>query len=216
MTVHTVLEQDPSITLAEHDSATMDKTLARDANSLFDLELIRDRSLTDQDVAILNAFSHAMRPATLETAAEAAYQLDFFCPPLEEKKEAEDYLWQVWVLMLDIAQSPGVTSEIQGRLISVAENVRRVAKGELWGKRVWGDSPLLGDCIDMNWRDPAFESSLPRAQIVTPQRIEIWQNINNFLAQCLKAEVCGPMPWPWMPCAQGLRRRRRRRRVYLI
>ncbi|KAK3943111.1 hypothetical protein QBC46DRAFT_422266 [Diplogelasinospora grovesii] len=60
-----------------------------------------------------------MQPATLETAAGAARQLDLACLacPLEHQQEAEDYLRMVWEVMVDVVRSPDVTSEIHERLI---------------------------------------------------------------------------------------------------
>lgn len=74
-------------------------------------------------------------PPTLETAAEAALWLDYFCPPLDQEKDAHQYLWTVWYIMLSIAQSPDVTSQVHDCLLRVVENLRHCAKGEL---NVWG------------------------------------------------------------------------------
>jgi hypothetical protein len=106
-------------------------TKASNSTSLFQLELIRQRDPSELDTTILNAFTRGMEPATDEAAAEAASQLDESCPPLERVKEVRNYLRRVWDVMLDIARSPDVTSQIHKRLISILESLRQIAKGDL-------------------------------------------------------------------------------------
>ena len=105
--------------------------MADNKSSLFHLELIRQRNITKQETNILDAFACGMQPATPETAAEAARQLDSSCPPLEQENEAGDYLWMVWEIMLDIAQSPDVASEIHERLVGILASLWQCAKGDL-------------------------------------------------------------------------------------
>jgi hypothetical protein len=111
--------------------------MAEIENSLFELELIKQRNLSEQETNILNAFASGIQPATPETANEAARQLDNCCPLLEQEKETNDYLWMVWEIMLDIARSPDVKSEVHDRLVSIVESLRQCANGDL---NVWGVS----------------------------------------------------------------------------
>ena len=69
-----------------------------------------------------------MLPATPEAVTEVESQLDNFCPPLEQEKEAKKYLWMLWDIMLNIATSPDVTSEIQNDLVEILQSLRRIAK----------------------------------------------------------------------------------------
>jgi len=110
---------------------TSNNVKASNSASLFQLELIRQRDPSELDTNILNAFTCGMEPATDDAAAEAARRLDESCPPLEQVKEARDYLWRVWDVMLDIARSPDVTRQVHKRLISVLESLRQIAKGDL-------------------------------------------------------------------------------------
>ncbi|RFU28620.1 hypothetical protein B7463_g7724, partial [Scytalidium lignicola] len=107
--------------------------MAENASSLFYLELIRQRDLSEQETNILNVFAHGMYPATLKTAEEAAYWLDCSCPPLEQGKETEveGYFWMIWEIMLDITRSPDVSSEVHQRLIVVLRSLKQCAKGDL-------------------------------------------------------------------------------------
>jgi hypothetical protein len=105
--------------------------MADNESSLFHLGLIRRRNLSEQETNILNAFAWGMQPATPETAAEAVRQLNDSCPPLAQEEEANNYLWQVWDIMMDIARSPDVTSEVHKRLVAILECLRQCAKGEL-------------------------------------------------------------------------------------
>lgn len=116
--------------------------MAEGESSLFDLELIKKRKLSEQEIGIVNAFSWGVQLATPEAAAEAALQLDYLCPPLEQRADAEDYLWMVWELMIDIAQSPDVKSEVHDGLMSILEDLVQGAKGDL---NAWGvsASPII-------------------------------------------------------------------------
>ena len=112
--------------------------MARNETSLFNFDLMRERELSEEETNVLHAFDSAVHPATPETAAEAALWLDYFCPPLDQEKDAHQYLWTVWDIMLSIAQSPDVTSQVHDCLLGVVENLRQCAKGELnvWGVRI--------------------------------------------------------------------------------
>jgi Protein of unknown function (DUF3632) len=76
----------------------------------------------------------------------------------------------VWEIILDVATSPDVTSEIHEGLVGIPERLQQFAKGELnvWGvsihqidfdshstnlniqakRRVWKDLPLLPMCME--------------------------------------------------------------------
>ena len=105
--------------------------MAPNRTNLFDLEAIRERRLSDLENNILNAFAYGMQSATQNLAIETAHYLDVFCPPVDQEKELHEYLWKIWELIFDIAQSPDVTAEIQQRLVSVVETVRECSKGEI-------------------------------------------------------------------------------------
>ncbi|KUJ09592.1 uncharacterized protein LY89DRAFT_536741, partial [Mollisia scopiformis] len=63
-----------------------------------------------------------------DAATEAASQLDNLCPPLNQNEATLDYLWSVWTLLLDIARSQDVTSEIHTRLVNILEMLWQHAK----------------------------------------------------------------------------------------
>src|SRR5690348_8872607 len=101
------------------------------AYNLAQLELIRRKKLSDQEIGILDAFSLAMQPGASGAAIEAARRLDSLCPPLTQEQDARDYLWRTWTILLDIARSPDVQDGVHSRLVSVLEEVQQCAKGEL-------------------------------------------------------------------------------------
>lgn len=109
-----------------------EKESSHTENILLQLEAIKKRMpLTDEQLAIISAFGHAMQPATEETAAEAARRLDALIPPLEEEEETGDWLYRTWDLMVDLAISPDSTSHVQERLMEVLENLQQRAKGTI-------------------------------------------------------------------------------------
>ncbi|KAI1077797.1 hypothetical protein F5B20DRAFT_550415 [Whalleya microplaca] len=164
--------------------------MADNESSLSHLVLLRRRQISEQGTNILNAFARGMQPATPETTAEAARQLDDCCPPLERKEEVHNYLWTVWEIMLDTARSPDVSDEIQERLVSILESLRLYAKGDLdvWGSkcRVWRDLPLLPMCMESYFNDPSSETGE-----FTPESAQIWRKLNTFAARCLASGTIG-------------------------
>lgn len=110
--------------------------------ALFGLELIAKKDLSPQEVDILKLF-------VCENADEAAFQIDYFCPPLAEEDKASDYLWAVWEIMVDVVRSPDATSEIHEHLVSILQSLVLIAKGELM---VWTVS------ID-SWHSPLADRS---------------------------------------------------------
>lgn len=121
--------------------------MADSESSIFHLALVKQRTASEQEINILNAFACGMQPATPETAAEAARQLDDLCPPLEQAKETKDYLWMVWEILFDIAASHDVANEIHERLMNILQSLRLCAKGDV---DVWGVSvPLSSACTSV-------------------------------------------------------------------
>jgi hypothetical protein len=110
---------------------TTDTTATTNNSSLFNLELIREGELSEGEWIILNIFAHGIQPAMPGVAAEAAQQFDILCPPLKHVHEANHYLWTLWKVMITIARSPDVTSEIHVRLVGILDILRQSAKGEL-------------------------------------------------------------------------------------
>ena len=82
-------------------------------SDLFQLKTIQPRNFSERETSVLDLFASTIQSATLETAAEAARQLDFSCPLLDpEKNEVEAYLWTIWKVMAELAGSPDVMRSI--------------------------------------------------------------------------------------------------------
>ncbi|KFX98208.1 hypothetical protein V490_02425 [Pseudogymnoascus sp. VKM F-3557] len=161
----------------------------------FNLELVASMDVTGREAEIsniLDALTLGMQPAMLESAEQAACQLDFACPPLESNKEASGYLWNIWEVMGNIAGSPSATIEIQKRLVVVLKCLQKCAKGDLrtWsggGERVWADLPLFTEVVYTFFNDP-----MQHGGELTPEYERIWRNANTFAGLCLAAGFGGP------------------------
>jgi len=147
------------------EGAAIESTAPEDATpqgptSLFDLELIKERKLSDQDRAILDALSGG--PNT--TPWDIAYRLDWLCPLLEEKKEAEYYFWRLWGIIADIARSPGVTDEIQEYLVLILRSLERQAKGDIivWGVSTITTIPITGNTLTISTETTDRETCMGR------------------------------------------------------
>jgi hypothetical protein len=93
-------------------------------NPLFKLELIKKRTLSELDIAILTTINR-------ETPDEVAYELDYYCPPLTESDDVLNYLWAIWDVMFTIASSPDVTSEVHQHLMAMLQCLAKIDRGEL-------------------------------------------------------------------------------------
>lgn len=103
--------------------------MAANNSDLFQLQQIRERELSEYETSIVGIWASAMAPATRESAAEAARQIDERCPSLEDTEQTAEFVWRLWDIMLDIASSPDVTSHIQERLVSVVLELKQIDKG---------------------------------------------------------------------------------------
>ena len=99
------------------------------SHGLDKLELIRERDVSEEETTTINALA-------LGTADEAEQQLDILCPPLEEGNEAENYIWGMWGIIIDIARSPNVHEEIHERLVGILQHLKQYERGELKVYRV--------------------------------------------------------------------------------
>ena len=142
------------------ESTAPEEATPKGATTLFDLELIKERKLSDQDRAILDALSGG--PNT--TPWDIAYQLDWLCPLLEEKKEAEYYFWRLWGIIADIARSPGVTDEIQEYLVLILRSLERQAKGDIivWGVSTITTIPITGNTLTISTETTDRETCMGR------------------------------------------------------
>ena len=113
--------------------------MANNACDLSELELVKQRQPSAWESDILNAFAIAMRPEP-HAAKDAARQINSLCPPLDQREEAGNYIWEVWRMLLDIARSPDVPDEVHSRLMNVLQELKQCAKGELSSKAVRGSA----------------------------------------------------------------------------
>ncbi|EPE34941.1 hypothetical protein GLAREA_10636 [Glarea lozoyensis ATCC 20868] len=162
-------------------------------SSLFDLELIKDMLKQPYNLAqrlpMIRLFDQGVKSEA--AAVEAAQQLDAWCPPVDQTEEANDFLWNLWEVMLDIARSPEVTTEVHIGLIRILENLRPFARGMLsvygfpW--RLWGGFPRLRMAFEEATSDPTFEGSgMPE---FTSEEANIFRNVSYFEARCYGANI---------------------------
>ncbi|KAF9873945.1 hypothetical protein CkaCkLH20_08679 [Colletotrichum karsti] len=172
-------------------SRTHENGSSQTESGLFNLEQIKSRpKFSEQDVFILNTLSYGVYSPSREAAEEVAYYLDGFCPPLEEQEAANNWLWNIWDILLDVARSPDTTAEIQERLISILQALQRCAKGEtkVYGSeaRVWKDLPYLFECLDPCFNDATLYIDEEGRQF-TPKSAQRWLNTTAFAARIMGA-----------------------------
>lgn len=138
-------------------------SMAERENDLLHVELIKRKTLTPQEASILDAFA-------CHNASTAVARIDSNFPTLADVKSVENYLWDVWEVMIAIVRSPDVTNEVHEYFVGVLQGLSRVAKGEVlvWTvsissleiislktdcipqgeRRVWADLPLFYSCMN--------------------------------------------------------------------
>lgn len=115
------------------EEALPSEDMAEDwGESLLQLELVKERVLSDEERAVLRAFACGMHPATRESSEKAARAINALCPPLDQDNtEAERWLWMSWEVMLTIVQIPDVATDVFDRLLSTLEALQHCARGNV-------------------------------------------------------------------------------------
>ncbi|KAK3899515.1 hypothetical protein C8A05DRAFT_36861 [Staphylotrichum tortipilum] len=164
--------------------------MADNANGLAQLERIRERALSEQETAILQALGLAMRPGVLDAAADAARRLDSLCPPLECDQEVRNYIWAVWGVMFSIAASSNAQDQVHFALVAVLQELQNTTRGQLSvGERyfVWEDLPDIATAFDAYYADPVYEG--PEQ---TERFAQNWHQLARFGARAFAARLLAP------------------------
>ncbi|KAK6829502.1 hypothetical protein PG987_010086 [Apiospora arundinis] len=139
---------------------------------------------------IIDVFAVALLNPTPEALVDAAAHFDEMLPPIEDKADVDEYLWNLWEVMVSIAESPSVPDEIQGYLVNILEFLQQYAKGDPGGpnsrQRVWQDLPHFSINVEDSFLDPVdFEN-------YSPEYLQEWRNTNRFLARLVEAGIFAP------------------------
>lgn len=97
------------------------------------------KDITPEHIAVLKVFARGISAATPEAAKEAARQLNDLCPPLNRTREANNWMYMVWLVMLDIVADIGSKDTVQEGCVRILEELVQCAKGTM---DVWGVSCL--------------------------------------------------------------------------
>ncbi|KAJ4392947.1 hypothetical protein N0V93_002151 [Gnomoniopsis smithogilvyi] len=161
-------------------------------SQLFQLQDIRKRELSEEETSIVNIWANATAAATQESAAEVAHQIDRMCPSIDDVEKARDFTWMLWDIMLSVAASPDVTSEIQQSIVSVVLELQKIDRGAIFiegfgEQRMWKDMPAFGVALEAHRTDPTIQEEEP----LTEQLAQGWFNFNEFEARLLEAGSAG-------------------------
>ena len=87
---------------------------------------------------IVEIFEAVLSPTAGETPETAARKLDKLCPPASDPDNVEGYVWQLWTLVVGIAEQVPHDSSAMETLVAVFANLRLCARGtvRLWGVRL--------------------------------------------------------------------------------
>lgn len=118
--------------------------------TLLRLEALKERDLSEIQHQILQILVPGIITTTREAAAESAIQLDALSPPLDQYQDAQDYMWAIWEIMMDIAGSYDVKPSIQQGVIRIIEELQQIAKGDvaIYGVCLFICFPFTSYCVD--------------------------------------------------------------------
>ncbi|KAJ0290071.1 hypothetical protein Brms1b_000205 [Colletotrichum noveboracense] len=136
----------PSAELETHGTASkkVDSETLPARIAAFELEIqhkilqsydLDGKDITPEHIAVLKVFARGISAATPEAAKEAARQLNDLCPPLNRTGEANNWMYMVWLVMLDIVADIGSKDTVQEGCIRILEELVQCAKGmmDVWG-----------------------------------------------------------------------------------
>ncbi|KAH0432387.1 hypothetical protein CcaCcLH18_06467 [Colletotrichum camelliae] len=147
------------------------------------------RDITAEHIAVLKVFSRGISAATPEAAKEAARQLNDLCPPLNRTEDANNWMYMVWLVMLDIVADMGSRDAVQEGCVRILEELVQCAKGmmDVWGRnlRVWTDLPVLPIAFHEFWEnDPTRKEG---SEKLGPADVQSWKNISCFAARLMRS-----------------------------
>lgn len=106
-------------------------SMADGRSRLLGLEAIQQRDLSEGQVNLIHIFGDGIGQSSPESIAEVVRQVDELCPALTEEKDARNYLWMLFDMVIAIARSPDSQSDLHEYLLAVLDSLRQRAKGEL-------------------------------------------------------------------------------------
>ncbi|KAF4808981.1 hypothetical protein CGCSCA5_v011864 [Colletotrichum siamense] len=148
------------------------------------------KDITPEHIAVLKVFARGISAATPEAAKEAARQLNDLCPPLNRTGEANNWMYMVWLVVLDIVADIGSKDTVQEGCVRILEELVQCAKGmmDVWGVsdlRVWRDLPVFPIAFNEYWEnDP---TSKPGAEKLHHADVQSWKNISCFAARLMRS-----------------------------
>ncbi|KAJ5240089.1 hypothetical protein N7468_004708 [Penicillium chermesinum] len=164
-----------------------------------DLESAKEgKELSDHQQSIFTIISNLLQPDGGLDPIEAANQVDDLVPNQSEK-EAEDFLWSFWNLLIKIVKLVPHHHEGQDLLVQLLGYLLNVPGRPLviWGVSIldvdenghsssdeqaetslWKDFPLLGPVMRESWQPPTTTHGAP-----DPDAAEKWINLNSFAAR---------------------------------
>ena len=130
------------------------------AGSLIDLQPLiahpqnSSSPLEAQLLDTLDAAINALSPTEL-SAETTAGRLDSQYPAGKGGDEAENFLWTLWTLYLNVAKKVPASDARQQLLVSIVKKLKAKEREtvQLWGNdaNVWADLPMLGPCMREAW-----------------------------------------------------------------
>ncbi|KAF7590279.1 hypothetical protein BBP40_003016 [Aspergillus hancockii] len=139
----------------------------------------------NQGFSILDEY---LQPSSSTTPSAAAHSIHGLAKPLLSGPDAENlenFVWEFWVIFINIAKQIPCDSPSQDRLVELVKALSEIPPTtiQIWGNdtRLWADLPLLGPNMREAWNPPTPNDSKEVAQG--------WINLNSFAARLLTLDA---------------------------
>ncbi|KAI1661036.1 hypothetical protein F4813DRAFT_349309 [Daldinia decipiens] len=122
---------------------------------------------------------HTTRP--IKTASHFVKALVKYSSPEASGLQAEDFVWQFWESLIDIASQVPPRTLVQDVLIKIVILLEKIGKQKKADTQMWKNLPGIGIAMRDNWnRIPTLKPNLNEDLMFTESE---WLNLNSFIAR---------------------------------
>ncbi|KAI0852921.1 hypothetical protein F5Y00DRAFT_226371 [Daldinia vernicosa] len=123
--------------------------------------------------------SHSTKP--IKTADHFVRALVKYSSPETSGLQPEDFVWQFWESLIDIASQVPPRTLVQDVLFNIVILLEKIGEREKANTQMWKDLPDIDIAMRDNWnRSPTFDPNFNSGEEFTEPE---WVNVNSFLAR---------------------------------
>ncbi|KAE8154851.1 hypothetical protein BDV25DRAFT_82920 [Aspergillus avenaceus] len=149
----------------------------------------RENSTWELETKLYEFVTEYVQPSSTTIASDAAAKINEWAKESQSANDLENFLWQTWGLVIEIAEQIPCDHPAQERLVHLIQALRKLPPQtvRVWDEdlRLWEDLPLLGPNLREAW-------NLVPSDKPSPSEVNEWVSLNSFTARLL---ALGGVPW---------------------